>query len=456
MQFEKFPFLKINSSFLVWDTRQELNDVETIYIDSRFQTAEVIKKLKNRESKKSFKYSFDELAVDSSLAVGNPSEKLKIYGITGTNGKTSTVAIASYLLSKIKPTKILSIGTLGGQVWQDGKIIEKFNIGYTTPLAPQLQYILSGCLKNEITDVVMEVSSHSIVESRILACQFDACGFTNISIDHLDYHLNFEDYFNAKKQLFLKYPQNQSKSMIKVVSEEFFNNFNKVKDIEKSISLQLLSQSFQGIKYNFQDKQFNLPLVGSFQLQNLSIAASLINKVQNIDFNTLLSMASDFTGIPGRMEKVENYKKLNIFIDYSHTPDSLKNALTTIKDNLSSAGKLYLIFGCGGERDKIKRPLMGKVAVSIADKVLVTNDNPRNEDPNLIVKDITSGVLDKYQNKVLIELCRKTAIEGMIDKLSVNDVLLIAGKGHENYQVIKDKTIEFSDYNFASKYINNT
>ena len=287
----------------------------------------------------------------------------------------------------------------------------------------------------------MEVSSHGLTSGRVDMLEFDIAVFTNLTPEHLDYHKDMEDYFNAKKNLFKKL-KNKSNSVI--------NIDDKYGDI--------LYKEFSGISYSLNKEadldlkvlnEFKFNLLGKFNMYNL-LAALGVAKILKIDFDVLKKRVSLIKGAPGRFENVDIGQDFKVVVDYAHTGDALENILQGIKD-LKVKGKIITVFGCGGDRDKTKRPVMANIAEKYSDLVIVTSDNPRTEDPTLIINDIIIG----FENKnYLIEIDRESAIKKAVLNAEKDDIILIAGKGHENYQILGLEKIHFDDREVAIKVIN--
>ena len=369
----------------------------------------------------------------------NEIKDLKLIGITGTSGKTTTSFIIYDLLKKLKK-KVAYIGTIG--FYMDDFIRELQN---TTPKIDELYNILLECKNNNIEYVVMEVSSHSIALNRIYGLKYDAAGFTNISQEHLDYHKTIENYAKTKAQLFRKL--RNKKTVIINIDDEHSNMFilpenNNITLSENKgdVSIYDIKLTNLGIdfKFNYKEKTYEktIDMVGKYNIYNYMTAVMLIN---NFGFSIEEILKLDTKAPRGRMEIVK-YGTNSIFVDYAHKPDAVKKVLENAKE--FTIGKIITIIGCGGNRDRTKRPIMGNIASELSNYVIFTNDNPRNEEPEDIMKDIIEGV--KKQNYEVI-LDRKEAINKGISLLKENDVLLILGKGHEDYQIVKGVKYHLDD-----------
>lgn len=375
---------------------------------------------------------------------GEPSSELSISGVTGTNGKT-TIAFQLAQASEYLAQPSAYIGTLGqGRV---GMLSPLLN---TTPDAVTLQAFFADCLRTGIGHVFMEVSSHALSEGRVLGTCFRQAIFTNLTQDHLDYHGTMEAYADAKARLFA-FPSLQhaifneddpaSKKMQTQLSKE---TVSMTYGMGKGATIRALSWDMKfGDTRLFFDSPWgnhtlNLNSLGLFSLYN-AMAVFTALMLEGHDVEAVKSVMMDLTGANGRLEMIA--KEPCVVVDYAHTPDALENVLKTLKE--IKKGKLWVVFGCGGARDKGKRPLMGDVAVRYADEVIVTSDNPRTEEPETIIQDILMGISNK--RSVTVEVDRKKAIDLAILNAEREDIVLIAGKGHETYQEIHGIRTPFSD-----------
>ncbi len=369
----------------------------------------------------------------------NKIKDIKLIGVTGTSGKTTTCFL-TYTMLKSLGCKAAYIGTIG--FYMDDFVRELPN---TTPLIDELYNILLECKENNIEYVVMEVSSHALDLNRVYGLEYDAAGFTNISQDHLDYHKTIENYAQAKVALFRKLRNN--KTAIINIDDEHSNMFilpenNNITLSENKgdVSIYDIKLTNLGIdfKFNYKEKEYEktIDMVGKYNIYNYMTAVMLIN---NFGFSIEEILKIDAQAPRGRMEMVK-YGTNSIFVDYAHKPDAVKKVLENAKE--FTIGKIITIIGCGGNRDRTKRPIMGNIASELSNHVIFTNDNPRNEEPEDIMKDIIEGVKkDNYE----IILDRKEAINKGISLLKENDVLLILGKGHEDYQIVKGVKYHLDD-----------
>lgn len=392
------------------------------------------------------------LAQLSGFFYGEPSEKLKLIGITGTNGKTTT----SYFIKNIleaNNAKVGLIGTIANYIG-DKKVYTEM----TTPESVEINKLLLDMYEEECSHAVMEVSSHSLALNRTYGINFSAGVFTNITSDHLDFHGNFENYLKAKKVLFDALPQ----SAFGVYNSDDKNSLTLIKNSQaKTFSYGTASNAdffFYDIKYDLSGTSFSLTyngtdysvstsLIGEFNAYN-ACAAFATTVLLGVKEEVAIEGIKTMRHVPGRFEVFGQDKK--VIVDYSHTADSLEKTLLALRKIINNRNPVYTVFGCGGDRDKTKRPIMGKIASELSDKIIITTDNPRTEDPLNIIKDIENGVAKK-NFKTISD--REEAIKFAIENSEGNAVILIAGKGHENYQEINGVRRHFSDREVAEKYL---
>ncbi len=388
----------------------------------------------------------------------SPSEGLNLIGITGTNGKTTV----THLIQKIfeeNHQKCALIGTLGYKLSSDG---EYRDAKHTTPQAPELQATLRMIKDVEkIDNVVMEVSSHALDQNRVGGCRFNGAVLTNLTQDHLDYHITMDNYFEAKALLFkglkegnfavINADDNYSERFLNVVPEGVRKYTYGVKH-DADVMAKDIEFSMNGAEFTLVTKDgeypVNLHMNGMFSVYNV-LAAVTTAIALGIDVETSLKALQNVKGVAGRFEVV--VKKPLVIVDYAHTPDGLENVLNSAREITPKDGRLICLFGCGGDRDATKRPKMGAIAEKIADKIVITSDNPRSEDPQQIITDIIAGLKSVAAEKVTVEPDRGKAIELLKTIANNNDVVVIAGKGHEDYQILKDRTIHFDDREQARK-----
>ncbi|PIQ25162.1 UDP-N-acetylmuramoyl-L-alanyl-D-glutamate--2,6-diaminopimelate ligase [bacterium (Candidatus Blackallbacteria) CG17_big_fil_post_rev_8_21_14_2_50_48_46] len=384
-----------------------------------------------------------------------PSRKLALVGVTGTNGKTTTTHLIRSLLEKAGQATGL-IGTLGCFFGAS-----EIPTGFTTPFAPELQQILAQMQQEGAQTVTMECSSHALEQHRLDALEFECAIFTNLTQDHLDYHKTMEAYASAKQILF--------KHLLKAQGTALLNSDDPyAESFAQSCSGKILRYGFgseadlrasdpvyglAGVSYllHWQGKIWpvRLALPGHYNILN-SLAALGAGLVLGQDLPSLIENLAQIPGVPGRLEVVSPANHpFTVAVDYAHTPDSLENVLKTARQ--FTPGRLLCVFGCGGDRDASKRPLMGKAASELADHAWLTSDNPRSEDPEAILNDILAGI--DQPEKVTREVDRQTAIESALQAAQPGDVLIIAGKGHETYQIFKDRTVHFDDREVARQWL---
>lgn len=410
--------------------------------------------------------------------------KIHTIAVTGTNGKTSVVQICSQILKLLTNKKNTKIGTLGIEIGE----VKLKSSHITTPDYPSFLEILNLSEKNNIQNVIMEATSHGLIENRLGNWKVDTAIFTNLTQDHLDYHGTIEEYKSAKMKLFQNYLKEDGNAVIctnnsdwelftkisigskrKIIgvghekySNYFLKTYQKYFQTTYYLSITDSKSSLTGISGNLklQDHSnimentfFSAPLIGDFQIDNLSCAIGALI-CEGYTITEISKILKKINNIPGRLEIINKHiKKKNknptVLIDYAHTPDALNKVLHICKNVLKNEGqgKLITVFGCGGNRDKLKRPLMGKIASILSDTVVVTSDNPRNEEPNKIIDDIFEGI--SGNKNCLRELDRKKAIELAIHSGGQFDLILVAGKGHEDYQIIGEKKFPFSDAKIA-------
>jgi len=370
-------------------------------------------------------------------------DRIKIVGITGTNGKTTTAsAIYSFLLDL--GYKVAMQGTRG--LFMNDEVAEGKTL--TTPSVLNTYKHIYQALQASCEYFIMEVSSHAIVQKRVQGLDFELKILTNITQDHLDYHKTIDEYIAVKNSFF----QDEGKKLInKDEPKAAFNMKNTYTyGIENPATYRLMAYSLNdassGIIQHFQEiVPFTASLHGFFNLYNLMAAIGAVHLLTGKKLEEVADVVDNFAGVSGRMEQV--CEAPNVIVDFAHTPDGMQQVLNALKEK-----ELLVVFGAGGDRDRSKRPLMGRVAASLAKKVYVTSDNPRNEDPQLIIDDILSGIEDK--SIVTTELNRKKAIEMALDDQEDEEVVVILGKGDESYQIIYDEKLPFDDREVVRELLN--
>lgn len=376
--------------------------------------------------------------------------QIKFIGITGTNGKTTSCYLIYQALNKLN-IKAAYIGTIGFYV--DGKVKDLDN---TTPDLVDLYEMFDYCIKNDVKVIAMEVSSHALSLGRVMGIEFDYAAFTNLTQDHLDFHKTLENYEQAKLILF-KNLRNDKVAVINSDDEYYkdfclkennnilygLNDFSDYRITKYSLHIDSVEFSFQ-----YQNKEYDVKLniPGKYNIYNYMNLLIILNKM-GYSLGEIIKLSSTLKAPSGRFETLR-YKDSVIIIDYAHTPDAVLNILDNVLEY--KKGKVITIIGCGGDRDKTKRPIMGEIATSKSDFVIFTDDNPRTEDNHLIMNDIVSGV---RKENYIIEHDRKKAIFEGFKMLKKDDILLILGKGHENYQIINHDKIHFSDLETAQEFI---
>ena len=412
---------------------------KTLIVQEDVSVQEDITIIKVRDTRKA-------LAIMSSNYFGNPKDKLKIIGITGTNGKTTSAFIIKSILEKAGFMTGL-IGTIANYIGN-----KKVDAVRTTPESYELHELFKNMVDAGVEYCVMEVSSHSLELDRVYGVQFEEGIFTNLTRDHLDFHKTFENYYNAKFKLF-------ERSNHSIINLDDPYGANIVKDIEErglktkvstfSIEKESDFKAFEikshsngsEFKVNLESiEEFSINIPGEYNIYN-SLGCIICAYNLNIPMDKIKEGLSDVV-IPGRCELVAKEKNLpySIIIDYAHTPDGLENILSTVK--AFTRNRMISVFGCGGDRDKVKRPQMGKIGCELSDIAIITSDNPRSEEPMDIINDIVKPL--NYDNFV-IEVNRKEAIRKAMNMALEGDVIVIAGKGHETYQILKDETIHFDE-----------
>jgi len=380
---------------------------------------------------------------------GNPAEQMKIVGITGTNGKTTVATLTYQALEKMGATPSL-LGTVAKRI--AGKEIES---RLTTSNPIELAADMKKMVEAKSTHVVMEVSSHALDQQRVGGINFDIAAFTNLSHDHLDYHGDLDSYASAKKQLFdglipeawaiINGDDDQANFIgLDCAAQTIFFSFKEALDVD----CQILDNTINGLVLRIEKTMVESPLVGRFNAYNLAESFLICRAFgyEDADIADALKVAS---GAPGRLERVEGSGEGNpvVLVDYAHTPDALKNVSSTLADLKEKNQKLHIIFGCGGNRDKTKRPEMAKIAEEYGDEITVTSDNPRDENPETIIDEIMTGF--KNPDRIKRTTDRNKAINQAIATADIHTMILIAGKGHETYQEIKGKRHAFDDRKVA-------
>ena len=384
---------------------------------------------------------------------------MRMIGITGTNGKTTTTNIVRAILRKAG-FKVGLIGTINIMIEDEAIVAHN-----TTPDVVDLQRALYRMKEAGCEYVVMEVSSHALALNRVAGCEYDTAALTNITQDHLDFHKTLENYRDAKGLLFEHLHEGKKENKTAVfnmddASSPILCDRTKTRILTYGEGR---NNDIYPLFFKVEAKQMRLQLhtpvgemdlllkiTGEFNVYNV-MAAVAIALAEQIDKKTIVDVLNGFDGVPGRFQLVEAGQPYTVIVDYAHTPDGLENVLKTARS--ITEGKLWVVFGCGGDRDNKKRPIMGRIALELADRVVVTSDNPRTEDPAVIIDEIAEALKDVPEGKS-VELIaeRRDAIYHALSEAAANDVIMIAGKGHENYQILADKTIHFDDREVVQEY----
>jgi len=394
---------------------------------------------------------------------GHPTKELTLAGVTGTNGKTTV----TYLLESIWKEEGRNPGVIGTIEYRFGG--NKVEAPMTTPESLDLMRMFREMRDASVDCAAMEVSSHALDRRRVLECHFDAAVFTNLTQDHLDYHGTIENYFGAKKRLFtelLRESAKKEKFSVVNIDDPYGAEIAKdapgtvitysLRDTGATVSAAGFRVSGEGIAARLATPwggvQINSPLFGEHNMSNI-LAASAAALALGSSPAAVERAVSGFTAVPGRLERVDNPLGFNVLVDYAHTPDALKNVLQAVRPLTS--GKVILVFGCGGDRDRTKRPKMGRIGRELSDVLIVTSDNPRTEQPEEIIDEIEQGVIGHgASGKPYFRITdRKEAIRMAVGMAGKNDTVLIAGKGHEDYQIIGTTKYPFDDRTVAGEIL---
>jgi UDP-N-acetylmuramoyl-L-alanyl-D-glutamate--2,6-diaminopimelate ligase len=394
----------------------------------------------------------EALALSSANFYDHPAKKMKLIGLTGTNGKTTSTYLIKSILEQAG-YKVGLIGTIANYIGN-----KRIDTHRTTPESLELHSLFREMVDEETDYCIMEVSSHSLVLKRVFGITFAEAIFTNLTQDHLDFHKTFENYYAAKLILF----KNSQNSIINIddtygrrVYDDAGNNrltysIDSNSDI-KAENIVLHSRGVEfDIVYNGDKERITLSLPGKYNIMNaLGCAGACLN--EGIPLSVVKKGLENMLCVPGRCEIVtKNYNLgFDIIVDYAHTPDGLENILKTARE--FTKGRLISVFGCGGDRDRTKRPIMGRIGSNLSDFAVITSDNPRSEEPFKIIKDILSGI---SKDNYMVVGNRKEAIRKAIEMAKMDDVIVVAGKGHEDYQILKDKTIHFDEREIIAEIIN--
>lgn len=382
-----------------------------------------------------------ELALRASTALGNPAKKLKIIGITGTKGKTTTTYLTEYIL-RFAGYKTALLSSIVNRIGDQAQASSN-----TTPESDYLQMFLAECAAQNIEYVVMEVSSHALSLSRVYGIEFDAVGFTNLTPDHMDFHVSMDDYFTAKATIL---------NMLKPGGAAIINTddlwgqkaCNAAANTTNIVSFG--KHRYPSLQHHMMESELLAcpALFGDFNAYNVTMA-SLLCQAQNIDRKTIEQALSNFPGVPGRLQRHTLGNGARAFVDYAHNASSTHEVLTTLR---AHTDHLIVVFGCGGNRDKGRRPGMGKVAAELGDVVIITSDNPRMEDPAGIINDILAGIAQESISKVTCQPDRHKAIALAAEQATKDSIIALLGKGHENYFYVQGQKLHFDDFEEISKF----
>jgi UDP-N-acetylmuramoyl-L-alanyl-D-glutamate--2,6-diaminopimelate ligase len=396
------------------------------------------------------------LAVASANFYGRPAEKLKLIGITGTNGKTTT----TYLVDSVLRAAGHATGLIGTISYRTPR--GESPASNTTPESLDLQRFFAEVRGLGASHVTLEVSSHALALDRVWSCPFAAAVFTNLTRDHLDFHKTMDAYLAAKRRLFegtgagspavgvVNSDDPHAKQLLKLAGRTITYGLTNGADVVA----RKFSLSFSGLEFTAQTPagriEIRSPLVGRTNVYNI-LAAVAAGIGLGLAPEAIAAGIAQLPAVPGRFERIDEGQPFLVVVDYAHTDDALRNLIQTARE-LNPHGRVLVLFGCGGDRDRTKRPLMGEVAGTLADHVVLTSDNPRSEDPLLILNDVLVG-LQRAGKKAVVEPDRERAIALAIEEARPGDIVLLAGKGHETYQILRDHTIDFDDREVARRIL---
>ena len=400
------------------------------------------------------KDSSEALGIIASNFFGNPSAKLKLVGVTGTNGKTTCVSLLFQLFKQLG----YNVGLLSTVV---NKINDEIIVAtHTTPDAIQMNELMAKMVAKGCSHCFMEVSSHALVQHRVSGLTFQGAVFTNLSHDHLDYHKTFDEYIKAKKMLFDGLPSSafaltniDDKRGAVMLQNTKASKYRYALKTMADFKARILSNTLQGLELDIEGHNVWFKLIGDFNAYNLMAVygAAILLEEEPAD---VLQTLSDLNPAPGRFEQVLTDTGITAIVDYAHTPDALENVLSTIKVFRSGNEKVITVVGCGGNRDTTKRPEMAKIACELSDKVVLTSDNPRFEEPMAIIEDMQKGVSPSNYRKTLVMADRREAIKTACSMAEPKDIILVAGKGHETYQDVKGVKSDFDDRKVLKEMLN--
>jgi UDP-N-acetylmuramoyl-L-alanyl-D-glutamate--2,6-diaminopimelate ligase len=396
------------------------------------------------------------LAITAANYFGRPADVLKLVGITGTNGKTTTAYLVDSIL-RAAGCEVGLLGTIAHRLVREARLAAN-----TTPESLDLQSFLADVVRAGGTHAVLEASSHALAMDRLWGCPFAVAIFTNLTRDHLDYHKTFEEYFAAKRRMFEGTGAAVPAAGVINVDDEYGKQLAGLAtrtltyglESRADITTRKPAISFSGIECTIETPagkiEIRSQLVGRTNVYNI-LAAVGAGVALDLSREVIAAGTAQLTAVPGRFERIDAGQPFLVVVDYAHTDDALRNLLAAAK-KLNPDGRIITLFGCGGDRDRTKRPLMGEAAGRLSDIVVLTSDNPRSEDPLLIINDAIVGV-QRANAKFLVEPDRERAIEIALDQARPGDIVLLAGKGHETTQVLRDRTIELDDREVARRIL---
>jgi UDP-N-acetylmuramoyl-L-alanyl-D-glutamate--2,6-diaminopimelate ligase len=431
------------------------------YIDSTIKNGAVVVVVEDIPDMLNEKVTYVQVE-DSNIALGiiaanfysNPSEKIKLVGVTGTNGKTTIVSLLSQLFEMLN-VKVGMISTI------QNKIIDTIIPStHTTPDALQLNFLLNKMIKQGCEYCFMEVSSHAIAQGRISGLNFSGGVFTNLTQDHLDYHNTFTDYRDVKKSFF----DALSKTAFSLTNKDDRNGIKMLEGTKakkytyslKSVAdykCRVLENQFEGMLLNINKVDVWVKLIGEFNAYNM-LSVYAVTNLFGFEDDQVLTAMSMLTAAEGRFQYLQSEERIIAIVDYAHTDDALKNVIATINSIRTNTEQLITIVGCGGDRDKTKRPLMAAVACNLSNQVILTSDNPRSESPDAIIEDMMRDLDPVQKKKVLVIIDRIQAIKTACRLANTNDIVLVAGKGHEKYQEINGEKFPFDDLEELKQSLN--
>ena len=455
-----FDSRKVKKDFLFVAVKGTQSDGHT-YISQTIKAGSTVIIVEDMPSDLNDKITYVKVA-DSNIALGiiaanfygNPSGKIKLVGVTGTNGKTTIVSLLSQMFALLN-VKVGMLSTI------QNKIIDKvIPSTHTTPDALQLNFLLNEMIEAGCEYCFMEVSSHAIVQGRIAGLSFSGGVFTNLTQDHLDYHNTFAEYRDVKKSFFDVLPKlafaltnKDDKNGLKMLEGTKAQKCTYALKSVADYKCKVLENQFEGMLLNINKVDVWVKLIGNFNAYNMLSVYAVANQFGFEDYE-VLTVLSMLNATEGRFQYFQSQEKITAIVDYAHTDDALKNVISTINKIRTNAEQLITIVGCGGDRDKTKRPLMAQVACDLSNQVILTADNPRSENPDAIIEDMLAGLDPVQQKKVLVITDRRQAIKTACRLANANDIVLVAGKGHEKYQEIKGEKFPFDDLEELKQSLN--